>query len=105
VRLWYAEQLGIELDSYSSAYTAINDYEGISEAVEQEARSWIETDETPQPGDVILWKIGRHWSHVAVMATADQFLHVMGRTGSTCESLASPKWLTRPRRVFRLPST
>lgn len=103
VRLWYAEQLGIELDSYSESYQSIKDRESIDGIVAEESKTWLRQQQ-PQTHDVVVWKIGPHWSHVGVVVAPRRFLHIFGKTGSVIERLDSLRWSARERSYYRLRS-
>ena len=104
VRLWYSEQLGIELASFDAGYTSLKDRDSIDGMYHKERDQWQEVT-TPQQNDAVMIQIGRHWCHVGVMVQLPgRFLHILGpRTLSVIEELYSLRWETRGRRFYRLP--
>lgn len=100
VRLWYREQLNIELLTYSSYYSWVEDSVGISAAFEEETQHW-NLITTPKIHDVVIFKIAKVFRHVGVMIDSCRFLHILGEAGVTLESLDSYRWVGRGRRFYR----
>jgi len=97
----YDRQLGIDLLSMVARYDDPKPSEQTQKLVLEEAELWREV-EKPAGGDVILWKMGRWWGHVGIIADGGGFfLHVLNEAGSCLQRLEDLKWHRRPRRYYR----
>jgi cell wall-associated NlpC family hydrolase len=77
-------------------------------------RHTVETAGPPLPGDVVLWRFGRCFSHGAIVVAWPAIIHAYVRTPCTLEDAERAAWLThigengpeqgreRPRRFFTL---
>ena len=93
VRLFYAEQLHIELPDYSELYSGAWDPE-LSSVIELHKSGWAETSDA-QPGDVCLFNIYGEPAHVGVYLGNRKFLHAREGRDSVVESLDSHQWSCR----------
>ena len=93
VRLFYREQLGLELPDYSELYSGSWDPQ-LSDVIDQHKSGWSETQDA-QPGDVCLFNIYGEPAHVGVYLGARRFLHAREGRDSVVESLDSPQWSRR----------
>jgi cell wall-associated NlpC family hydrolase len=91
VRLFYREELGIELPSYADAYATAEDTAAAETLFAVGRRAWTPV-QTPERGDVLLFRIGRHASHVGVFLQADDFLHVLKGRAVTVERISDRLW-------------
>jgi len=105
VRLWYREQLDILLPEFESGYVSLRDKSAIESLYLCEVAKWREVKTPGQDrGDLVMWKIAGHWSHVGVMLDSRSFLHTAGPTiGSAMERLSDLRWRARTPRFYRLP--
>jgi len=102
VRLFYAEQLDIELPDYSELYSGAWDPQ-LSEVINLHKSGWTETSDA-QPGDVCLFNIYGEPAHVGVYVGARRFLHAREGRDSVVESLDSPQWSRRFGGFYRYSS-
>lgn len=59
--------------------------------------------EEPRPGDVVVWKFGRTFSHGAIVVEWPMVIHAyMMRPVEFCDAAVDSQLRWRPRRVFRL---
>lgn len=96
VRLVYAEVFGIDLPSYVGRYETTKDRALIARLFFEEATSvrWRRIPlEVAEPPDIVTFTVAGA-SHVGVLVTAGQFLHVLsGR--ETCIERLHPHWINR----------
>lgn len=57
---------------------------------------------SPQRGDVVLFKIGRCFSHSGIMLSKCVFIHSLVKMGVTCSKLMDKLWIAREVKFFRL---
>lgn len=100
VQLWYREQLDIDVPDYLWAYSAANDKESVSHAIEENKASWNKVDE-PAYGDVLVFRIMGYPMHVGIKLNGDDFLHAFQGTQSCLERLSSIAWSRRLFEVYR----
>ena len=93
VRLFYSEQLGIEMPDYSELYSGASDPE-LGKTIATHMDGWTITSDA-QPGDVCLFNIYGEPAHVGVYVGARRFLHARDGRDSVVESLDSPQWSRR----------
>ena len=98
-RLYYTEQLNIELPSYDMDYVGETS-ENIKELILQHKENWQEEKE-PVLGDLVLFNIFGEPTHIGVYVGDGQFLHVREGMDSVIERLANPKWIKRCAGYFR----
>ena len=92
-RLFYSNEYGIELPSYSEEYTGGTD-PYISQAVNLYKDNWEEIT-TPNVGDLCLFNIFGEPMHVGVYLGDNKFLHCRIGSDSVIESLNNVKWKNR----------
>lgn len=100
VQLWYREQLDVDVPDYLWAYTAANDKESVSDAIEENKANWKKVDE-PAYGDVLVFRIMGYPMHVGIKLNGDDFLHAFQGTQSCLERLSSISWSRRLFEVYR----
>lgn len=93
VRLFYKQELGIDLPSYADLYTSGSD-PLIPEAINTYKDSW-ELLDSGSPGDVCLFNILGEPAHVGIYIGDNKFLHVREGMDSVIESLTSTQWSKR----------
>lgn len=49
---------------------------------------------TPQPGDIIVWKVGRCFSHGAIVIDYPNVIHALAGVGVIQENIKNAAWLT-----------
>jgi len=92
-RLFYSNEYGIELPSYSEEYTGGTD-PYISQAVNLYKDNWEEIT-IPNIGDLCLFNIFGEPMHVGVYIGDNKFLHCRIGSDSVIESLNNVKWKNR----------
>lgn len=98
VRLVYAEQCGVSLPLWLDGYAETVPCDGTAAHLAACAATFAEIPAMrAMPGDILLFRTGRHLSHVALALTGGRMLHIMAGVDSCVENYLSPKW--RPRLV------
>lgn len=99
VCLIYKEEYNIILPSFSTEYHIEDDLR-INELFAQYREGWQEK-ETPEAGDLVLFRIFGEQTHVGVMLNGQQFIHT--REGSNCvvDHLTLSKWKNRVSGFFK----
>lgn len=92
-RLFYKQELGIELPSYSEEYFGGSDPQ-ITQAVELYRDNWEESN-APTIGDLCLFNILGEPTHVGVYVGENKFLHCRQNLDAVIESLDNVKWKNR----------
>lgn len=103
-RLVYRECLGIDLPSYAEAYVSAGEQAEVAALIAggiDAAGSPWEQVALPMPYDLVLFREGRHDSHVGIIAARGRFLHVPGHGSSCIEPLSGLTWSRRLRGIYR----
>lgn len=102
-RLFYREQLGIDLPSYRDDYQSTGDRLAILRLVREQLDTgrWESVTEEPAFGDAIVIRIhGQPW-HVAVALGDGDMLHSRRGADTCIESLRSVLWRSRIEGFYR----
>jgi hypothetical protein len=99
VRLIYKEQYNIDLPSYVDEYQE-GESETLAEIIAINKENWVKVD-TPTIGDVLLLRSGRFLSHVGVVISPNQFIHVRETTNTVIERFDHGKWSYRKDGAYR----
>jgi hypothetical protein len=91
--LFYRDELGIELPSYSELYSTANDPEVVT-AINTHRDNWLLVTQAV-PGDLCLFNIYGEPAHVGVYVGDNKFLHAREGRDSVIESLSSSQWSKR----------
>ena len=91
--LFYRDELGIELPSYSELYSTANDPEVVT-AINTHRDNWLMVTQAV-PGDLCLFNIYGEPAHVGVYVGDNKFLHAREGRDSVIESLYSSQWSKR----------
>jgi len=94
VRLVYADQFDIQLPSLSEQYSTAKDHQQVSEVLAREKENWT-IQNTPEVGDVIVFKMLGTETHVGVYIGENKFLHIREGVDSVVESVESRLWKNR----------
>ena len=87
------------LEHYSKDFMMHNDREWYAELLLQFSE---EITGDPQPGDVVLYKHGRIYSHGGLVTGWPLFIHASTADGYVCPADASKSpWSEKPKRYFR----
>ncbi len=92
-RLFYQQELGIELPSYTELYAGAHDPQ-VSQALDAYKDSW-QVAEYGVAGDLCLFNIYGEPAHVGVYIGERKFLHAREGRDSVVESLDSAQWSKR----------
>ena len=93
VRLFYKNEHKIDLPSFSSEYDQ-KDVNRIEELIAQYKEGWESTEE-PEAGSIVLFRVLGSESHVGIVVSKDQFLHVRENQDSAIENFSSAFWKKR----------
>lgn len=99
-RLYYEQEKGITLPSFSPFYDSTEDSKAIQDLINKEKSNWQEVDD-PNPGDVIVFNIAGKATHVGVYLGVYNFLHVFKGIDSCIESIKHHKWSNRVEGFYR----
>ena len=91
--LFYRDELGIELPSYSELYSTASDPEVVS-AINSNRDNWLLVIEAV-PGDLCLFNIYGEPAHVGIYVGDNKFLHAREGRDSVIESLSNHQWSKR----------
>ena len=98
---YYDQEYDIQLPHLTNDYQHTSPCSMNSSLALTVAEGWVE-QESPRDGDVVLFRVGRWWAHVGILAAQrTRFLHVLNEGGSALQSLEDLRWNRRPRRYFR----
>lgn len=102
VRLVYRDTLAIDLPSYAAHYSDPQEHAEVARIVNAaEARGpWRPVDQV-LPFDLLLFRMGRHRSHIGVALDSGRMLHVQGTDGSKVERFRDGRWQHRFTGAFR----
>jgi len=93
VRLVYKNELNIDLPSFNAEYET-SDNERLEELFAQYKEGWGLVD-TPEIGDVVIFRVFGYESHIGICISDNKFLHVRESRDAVVESLDNPKWSKR----------
>lgn len=100
--IFYRDELGIELPSYSHLYSTASDPE-VVEAIKTHQDNWLPTSEA-RPGDLCLFNIYGEPAHVGIYVGDSHFLHAREGRDSVIESLSSSQWSKRFQGFYKYTS-
>lgn len=92
-RLYYKNELNIELPSYSELYDGSLDA-SVIELIKTKQDNWAKTT-TPIVGDICLFNIYNEPRHIGIYIGDGKFLHSRDSKDSVIESINSPQWAKR----------
>lgn len=95
-RLVYAERLAIKLPAYSGGYVSAEEQAEVASLIGQETATPVwRTVSPPQPFDLLLFRHGRHESHVGIFVSAGVMLHMATDDQSKIERFDQGRWAAR----------
>lgn len=100
VRLVYADEMGILLPSFRTAYESAQDMVEV-EGVISKRKSGFDEVEEPRTADIVLCRVLGYETHVGIYVGDQRMLHVMKGTGACIVSLQSAMWKRRIVGYFR----
>lgn len=92
-RLFYKDELNIDLPSFSSEYTS-TDSERMAELIAQYQEGWASRAQ-PEVGDLLLFRVFGVESHIGIYIGGSRFIHSIEGYASAVQSLESPEWKKR----------
>lgn len=92
-RLIYKNEYNIDLPSLVEEYVP-KDTNHVSDLISQYREGWAKMS-NPSEGDVVLFNILGHTSHIGVMINDKQFIHCARNISAAIESIESQKWARR----------
>lgn len=104
VRLFYKQELGIDVPSYVQDYSDPSDRQSVSSAILDNLKFWKKRDK-PEYGDLLVFNILGLPLHTAVYIGNGDFLHAFKNTNSCIERLSSITWRRRLVGVYRWQTT
>ena len=99
-RLVYNKEFNISLPSFVSDYDG-DDRQRISELIAQYKEGWENVSETPQSGDIVLFRMMGFESHIGIVTEYPYFLHAKEGADSAIERVDSTNWEKRLIGIFR----
>jgi cell wall-associated NlpC family hydrolase len=102
LRLFYAEQFGIELPLHDDRYVHSDSRGETAELARDEIRErWLQV-RTPQYGDAVVLALSRRPFHVGICIGGNRFLHALDpRVNTVIERLDAPVWARRLEGFYR----
>lgn len=97
----YRDVFKIQLGSYSDEYNEDVTYNELANLIDAEKPSWVPVVGKPRDGDVSLYRIGRHSSHVALVVRRTGMLHCECRVNTLLEPLDNILWKNRHVAYYR----
>ena len=94
VRLFYREQLGIELSDLGPTYRDTTDAGGMRRVYDDQLACWRPV-KTPAPGDAVVLKVRGEPVHVGVVVDRRRMLHVESGTDAVVERFDGALWAPR----------
>jgi cell wall-associated NlpC family hydrolase len=94
VQVIYSVNLNVQLPAYHDEYDTLEDREELSRLVEQGKVDWREV-ESPEPYDLILFRLRSMPTHLGVYIGKGKFIHCMRDSGTSVEKLNSIVWKER----------
>jgi cell wall-associated NlpC family hydrolase len=92
--------LGGPVSSYAAEYDSRLSYPELARLIDRERPEWRSIVE-PQPGDISLYRVGVHASHVALVTNGARMLHSENSVGTVSEPLNNRIWANRHVGYFR----
>lgn len=100
IRLVALEVFGKNMPLLDEDYESIDNRKLLEDLIFQNSR-YFKRVEQPEPGDVLLFKIIGHNSHVGIMLNNNDFAHMWHGTGVCVERFTGPQWLNRLQGFYR----
>lgn len=100
VRLFYKDEFGVELPSYSDEYESPTHRQSVSEAIKANLGNWTAVS-SPNFGDVLVFRILGLPLHTGIYIGNGNFIHSYKNTNSCIERLKSVNWENRVLGIYR----
>jgi cell wall-associated NlpC family hydrolase len=103
LRLVYQQELDISLPSYTEGYACADELEQIAELLDAARTSgvWSRTTDEFKPFDVLVFRQGRHQSHVGLYVQNKTMLHMAEAEQSKLENFKQARWNNRLVGIYR----
>ena len=101
VRLIYAKELNIELESYVDEYSSSENVKAASKTVKDHTKDFIEVDKPYKRFDIVVFRLSGQPVHVGMLLNDNDFIHSFKGKNVTVEKLSSLRWTNRVVGVFR----
>lgn len=100
--LVYREQLGIMLPTYQDDFVSLEEHREVEALFhgERARETWQLVDQA-SAFDVVVFRRGRHLTHVGMVVRPGLMLHVTGGGASALERYDSGQWKPRLRHIYR----
>lgn len=96
-RIVYAEKLGVDLPSYVEDYPSSSASQPIAGLVGRVSSLpvWEKVAGVPQPFDILVFRNGRHDSHIGIAADRGLMLHMVEGDQARLENFSGGRWASR----------
>lgn len=94
-RLVYAAELRIDLPSYAGAYASAAEMEEVAGLIAAEQATFIRGEDPVGVFDLLLFRQGRHNSHIGIALDTRRMLHVARGDQAKIEDYTAPRWSSR----------
>jgi len=96
-RLVYANELEIDLPSFADAYDSTSDQDRLSDLLANRTAHpwWRVLPEQRAPFDLLLFREGRHDTHIGIVIEPRTMLHMARGDHAKIEAPTSPVWSSR----------
>ena len=96
VRLFYEQEYGLPLPTYTGQYQDTSDSIGIHGLIAggRHSKYWEEVN-IPETGDVALLRVDNYPKHVGIYLAGGNMLHITKGIDSCIEALKNPRWENR----------
>lgn len=94
VRLFYANEMGVELPAYSAVGHGTNENNELAKEINARMQNWRPV-ESPSPGDCILLNVYGRPIHIGIVERRGRMIHVCKNNNVTSEKYTSMKWAKR----------
>ncbi|MEY2653818.1 MAG: hypothetical protein RLZZ524_846 [Pseudomonadota bacterium] len=103
IRLVYAERFGRALPVWAEGYASTQPCEATAAHLAHCATEFYEVQPGEEKlGDILLFRTGRHLSHVGLVIGGGWMLHITAGINSSIERYRAPRWLPRLAGVYRV---
>lgn len=102
VHCYFKEVKGVALPAYLD-YDSTTEYQQLESLINQAKPAWVAVAE-PEQGDVALFNLSGHPTHVALVIDKRNALHAESRPGTFMEPMNGAMWAKRLEGIYRYDS-